>query len=235
MPNETVVSVIMPVRNGASYIGEALHSVLAELDAKDEIIVVDDGSTDSTDEVVRGVAPYARHFAVPNLGVSAARNVGLRAARGNFIAFLDHDDLWPPGSHRALRALLASTPSADAAAGRLHVRVEPGGTAGQIAELDGKYAPSMLSSCLYRRNLTDKVGLFDERLRYGEDVDYHLRLVEAGMRLVLSECEALIYRRHARNTTNAAPPRHIVLMHILARRARRHRASIAASSAARPS
>lgn len=220
------VSVIVPVRNGEAFIGDALGSVVAELEPQDEIIVVDDASTDGTDEVVRSAAPQARRLGSQRRGVSAARNAGLRAARGNLIAFLDHDDLWPAGGHRALRALLASNPQADAAVGRLRLRMEPGCTADRIAALDGQHAPSILMSCLYRRALIDRAGPFDEELRYGEDFDFYLRLLDAGMRAVFSESASLIYRRHAANATNTAPPDRTTLMRVLARRAQRHRAAL---------
>jgi glycosyltransferase involved in cell wall biosynthesis len=219
------VSVIVAVRNGEAFIGEALRSVVSQLEPPDEIIVVDDASTDGTDAVVRSVAPQARRLASEGSGVSAARNTGLRAARGSLIAFLDHDDLWPAGGHCALRALLAANPDADAAVGRLCIRVESGGAADSLAGLDGEHAPSILMSCLYRRELIDRAGLFDEALRYGEDFDFYLRLVDAGMRPVFCDSAALIYRRHARNATNTAPPQRITLMRVLARRAQRHRAA----------
>ena len=89
-------SVIIPVRNGERLVGEAIASALAQLGAGDEIVVVDDGSTDRTRAAVEAAADR-RVRLVPSggRGVSAARNVGIAVACGEFIAFLDHDDTWP--------------------------------------------------------------------------------------------------------------------------------------------
>jgi glycosyltransferase involved in cell wall biosynthesis len=88
-----MTSVIMPVHNGAAHITEAMASALAQLAQTDELIVVDDHSSDRTLSVVAAMAePRVRVLSTPRRGVSAARNVGLAAARGEFIAFLDHDD-----------------------------------------------------------------------------------------------------------------------------------------------
>src|SRR4051812_72489 len=96
-------SVIIPVHNGAAYIAAAMRSALDQLDSTDELIVVNDGSTDNTLVQIANVADArVRLVQSPRRGVSAARNFGFQAARGEFIAFLDHDDLWPPGRHEHL-------------------------------------------------------------------------------------------------------------------------------------
>jgi glycosyltransferase involved in cell wall biosynthesis len=215
------VSVIMPVRNGEAFIAAALRSVLAELMDGDELIVVDDASDDGTSLVVRNAAPNALYLKAAAPGVSGARNTGLRAAKGELIAFLDCDDLWPAGRQRALRDLLESDLSLNAVAGRIRISVQD--DTDDLAAIDGAHAPSILMTCLYRRALIDCVGFFDEGLHYGEDLDYHWRLMEAGMRIAFSEHDSLIYRRHSGNVTNAAPPRQLTIMKLLARRAARHR------------
>ena len=216
-------SVIIPVLNGAAYVNDAVGSVLSDLSAADEVLVVDDGSTDDTRRVLDLSDPRVVLLAGPGRGPSGARNVGLARARGEFIAFLDHDDLWPPGRHRALKAVLLRDGDADAAAGRVLVRIEASGIPGDHLGMHGRHAPAMLASCLYRRRLVERTGNFADDLRYGEDVDYHFRLVEAGMKLLRCEHDSLIYRRHAGNATNAAPPRATVLKELLGRKLRRMR------------
>jgi len=198
-------SVIIAVRNGERFITEAVASVLTQLEEHDELLVIDDGSTDATREPLLLSDRRLRLLAGPGRGPSAARNLGLTAARGDWIALLDHDDLWPAGRHRELRDLLAASPQFDAVAGRIEVRVEPGGRLGHCAAFHGRHGPSLLWSCLYRRQLIERVGGFDESLRFGEDSDYHARLCEAGMRLGFSDGCSLIYRRHAGNATNGMP------------------------------
>ncbi len=198
-------SVIIAVRNGERFIRDAVDSVLTQLAADDELLVVDDGSTDGTCDRLPGDDRRLRLIAGPGRGPSAARNLGLAASRGSLIALLDHDDLWPAGRHQQLRNLLAADPQLDAVAGWIEVRVEPGGRLGHCGAFQGRHGPSLPWSCLYRRHLIERVGGFDESLRYGEDSDYHARLCEAGMRLGFSDACSLIYRRHAGNATNQMP------------------------------
>lgn len=91
-----MISVIIPSYNSDKYIGEAIRSVLRQTCTDYEIIVIDDGSTDRTREIIENNFPKVRYFYIPNQGVSRARNYGIQMARGEFIAFLDADDLWLP-------------------------------------------------------------------------------------------------------------------------------------------
>jgi glycosyltransferase involved in cell wall biosynthesis len=211
------------VRNGEAFVNEAIASVLAQLSERDELLVIDDGSTDRTRAVLDLSDPRVQLLQGPGWGPSGARNVGLAHAHGDLIAFLDHDDLWPGGRQEALKRALLSDTSADAAAGRVLIKVEAVGVAGVHGRMHGRHAPSLLPCCLYRRALIERVGLFAIDLKYGEDLDYHFRLIEAGMKLVYCDHDALIYRRHAENTTNSAPPAAEILKQLLGRKLRRMR------------
>ncbi len=90
------ISVIIPTFNRADLISETLNAVLAQTLPADEIIVVDDGSTDGTSAILAGFASRVRHIPIPNSGDLVARNVGLQAARGRLVAFCDSDDIWLP-------------------------------------------------------------------------------------------------------------------------------------------
>ncbi len=110
-----LVSVVLPTYNRAHFIGEAIESVLCQTYAGCEVVVVDDGSNDGTDEVIRGrfgANARVRYFAQANRGVGAARNVGMREARGEFIAFLDSDDAFAPGKLEMQVACLRFLPDA---------------------------------------------------------------------------------------------------------------------------
>src|SRR5438477_2430339 len=109
-------SLIIPVRNGVRFIEEAVDSALRQLDPEDEIIVVDDASADATRSVLAGIPDRRmRVLDGSGRGVSSARNIGLAAAAGEFIAFLDHDDLWPPQRHAVLLQALIADVSIDCA------------------------------------------------------------------------------------------------------------------------
>ena len=137
-------SVIIPVRNGSNFIGEAIASALPQLAEADEIVVIDNGSTDDTVAVVRAIAdPRVRLISETRPGPAAARNAGLAVARGDLVSFLDHDDYWLEGRNAGLLKALADDPAADAAYGRLRMRVEPGADDQGLAALDGTLAQSV--------------------------------------------------------------------------------------------
>ena len=94
--NSNSISVVIPAYNSAAQLARALDSVLAQTRPAEEILVVDDGSTDATAEVARSYGDAVRLIAQANAGAAAARNAGIRAARGTWIAFLDADDEWLP-------------------------------------------------------------------------------------------------------------------------------------------
>jgi glycosyltransferase involved in cell wall biosynthesis len=200
----TCTSVIVPVHNGRRFIREGLESALAQLAHDDEIVVVDDASTDDTLSILGDIKDRRiRVLAGAGRGVSSARNIGLAAASGAFIAFLDHDDLWPRERHPVLLDILMADPSIDCAVGRLRVRMEHDAIAvPQLAGMDGRLAPNLsLCTGLFRRRVLDAVGWFDEGMPFCEDTDYLIRLVEHNYRVVLCPIDTLIYRRHSTNAT----------------------------------
>jgi len=205
MADKVQTSVIVPVRDGENFLEEAIVSVLEQLLSSDEVIVVDNDSSDASYSIAAKFAPRVTLLKCSTIGPSAARNHGLRHATGEHIAFLDHDDLWPAGRHRVLIEALDKDPSADAATGRIVVRYEGSGRQRSFAHLDRRIVPEVLLwSSLFRRRIIDQVGYFDEELRLGEDLAYALRLRDAGIRYARCDVDALIYRRHDRNATHDA-------------------------------
>lgn len=202
--NRPELTVVIPVRNGERFIEQAIRSVLAQLGDGDELLIVDDGSTDRTAALAVAIGDArTRIIASEAKGVSAARNLGLAAARGEYLAFLDHDDVWPPGRHQKLAQALRDNPVAGVAYGRIRVRAEADATQpGRGARLDGQHLPTQMGASLFRTAAVRAVGGFCEELRIGEDIDLHHRLTEAGVIAIRCECEALIYRMHGSNVTN---------------------------------
>lgn len=220
-------SVILPVRNGAPYIAEAIGSALLQLAPGDEVIVVDNGSTDDTVSVVLALGdPRVTLIAEERPGPAPARNAGLRVATGTLVSFLDHDDYWPEGRNAGLLAALAADPDANAAHGRLRVMVEPGADDQGFAGLDGTFAPSVgLHVHLFRRSLIDATGPMDEGMRLGSDVDYLARLKQAGMRSAVYDGDAAVYRRHGSNITLDVAGKREGMFGVLTRNLKRRRAT----------
>ena len=186
VPGVNDLSVIMPLFDGAPWVGDAIASVLEGADGLLELLVIDDGSTDDGAAVARRHGPPVRVIAQANAGPAAARNRGLDEARGDVIAFLDADDLWLAGRPDPRRSALAT---ADVVAGSTRTFVDGA---------PEPYAPDeptlALGSLLVRRAVVDRVGRFDPVLRRGEDVDWRLRLREAGIEAVLVPDVVLGYR-----------------------------------------
>ena len=203
MPVQT--SVIVPVRNGSLYIEEALDSVLPQLCSGDEVLIVDDASTDGTRLVLEGIADLRiKVLDGYGGGSSSARNIGLASAAGEFVAFLDHDDLWPPARHKKMIQKLVDDQKLDAVFGRIRVRFERGGVRWPwLVNQDGLHAPGTnLGNALYRRKALQEIDGFDETLRIGEDVEYFSRLLKVGIYFALCDVDGLIYRRHNMNVSN---------------------------------
>jgi glycosyltransferase involved in cell wall biosynthesis len=179
------VSVVVPTYNRAWCLAEALDSVLAQDVAGVELIVVDDGSTDDTPQLLAGYGERIRVLRQENRGVSAARNAGIAAARGGLVAFLDSDDLWLPGKLRAQvdffaahpEALVCQTEELWVKDGR---RVNPGRRhrkrGGMIFEPSLELCLVSPSAVMMRRELFERVGHFDEALPACEDYDLWLRV-----------------------------------------------------------
>lgn len=227
-----VVSVIMPAFNGEKYIAQAIESALVQLGAHDEILVIDNASTDRTAHVAQSIDdPRIRYFLEPKKGASAARNHGLRHARGPYVAFLDCDDLWPEGRQDGLMKLLTENPQLDAAYGRLRVFLD-GGMDPRIRQMDGALSP-VISLCpfLFRRVVLEKCGGMDEAMLVGEDVDYLAKLREAGMQAKPWTGDAYMYRRHNANTTALSESIGRGALEVLARKISRHRAQTSGETA----
>jgi glycosyltransferase involved in cell wall biosynthesis len=199
------VSIVMPVYNGARFIAEALASLQSEPGIDAEIIVVDDGSTDDTMVVVSSISAGDARIRVlsgEHKGVSSARNIGVRAASGQYITFLDSDDICPPGRIARQAQRLAGRPDAAAVIGETLLFEEltkdlqpaPGTRYLQIFTV-------MLHCALFHRDVFDRLGLFDETLSFSEDFDFFLRLAEAEMPLVVETEIASLYRRHPGSMT----------------------------------
>nr|WP_242463208.1 glycosyltransferase family 2 protein [Rhodocyclus tenuis] len=223
-----VVSVIIPSYNCAPYLRETVDSILAQTgDFVLDVIVVDDGSTDGTPEIARACGDSVRVFEQANAGVCAARNRGLRESRGDFVAFVDHDDYWFPHKLANQLVAFAQHPEVDVVysdisywfVNRQTRRFDPPETFAEHAvangidpEMSGWIYHRMLLECcpltsaaLIRRTPLLATGGFDEFLPYSEDWDLFLRLSRSSQFLKLRE-KTVLYRQHARQGSRVARP-----------------------------
>ena len=192
------ISVIVPVHNGADFYDSALDSVLLQDWPRLEIILVDDGSTDALAERIRERGYPVRCLRQEQQGPAAARNLGLRQACSELIAFLDIDDLWTEGHLHRLSAALRENPEAGIAQGlmRQFVLLPDGGRM-----LSGAYRMPYLGSCLFRRSVFEQCGTFDEKMKMGEDYDLMFRCWENDIAKLYVNQVSFLYRRHPGNMT----------------------------------
>ncbi|HUZ71436.1 MAG TPA: glycosyltransferase [Stellaceae bacterium] len=197
-----LVSVVIPVHNGARFLPEAIANILRQNYPSVEIIVVDDGSTDAIDAAVRDLPVDVRYFRQKNAGAAAARNRGIKDASGDIIAFLDVDDLWPENNLGLLVDTLLQNPHCDVVHGFAQLMHVSGGT-GQFEYIGNprESFPYYIGAGLYRRAAFQKVGLFDAELKFGEDTDWFARAKEAGLPIEKLEHVTLFVRRHDHNMT----------------------------------
>lgn len=200
----TTLSVVMPCYNGAAYLAEALVSALQQAPAPDEILVVDDGSTDGSAGIAEGFIAGVRCVRQEHQGVAVARNHGLSLARGDFIAFLDADDLWPAGSLAARRAVLDTHPEVDIAAGLVRQFISPE-LPDEIRRTltcpDETSRGRLVGSMLIRRHVFERIGDFNPSFQIGEAIDWVARADLAGLTSQTLDEVVLLRRIHTSNTT----------------------------------
>jgi glycosyltransferase involved in cell wall biosynthesis len=192
MPARPLVSVIIPTFNRAKLCARAVRSALAQTYSPLELIVVDDGSTDGTAEAIANeFGDSVIVLRQRNSGVSAARNAGMVRARGQYIAFLDSDDLWEPSKLDQQVDWLERHPDFGMVLCNIAVRGVDGANAGVIDRrprlprdgailVDVIRNPSLVpSTVLIRRQVYEKLGGFDPQLRTAEDLDFHMRVASS--------------------------------------------------------
>ena len=205
------VSVIIPAYNGDRYISDAIDSVLAQTYTDYEIIAINDGSTDDTKRVVREYGDRIQYYAQANQGVAASRNFGLSKAKGEYIAFLDQDDVFLP--HKL--GLQVEILNRDASIGIVS-------SGWQIVDRDGTvraavqpwlqipqlslanlivWKPVFLGAMLFRRSWLERTNGFDPNLEQAPDVDLVIRLAAMGCAAAWVKQTTVQYRQHETNAS----------------------------------
>ena len=210
------VSVIIPTYNQARFVAATVKSALAQTWPDVEVIVVDDGSMDGTREVLSAFGDRIRYIYQENKGLSGARNTGFLASRGDYLLFLDSDDVIHPDK----LALHVSFMEAEPGFGLVYSawqQIDEDGTPvlGEVRPNEqGQVLKRLLrrrffffaSAAVLRRACLERVGLFDESLSWSEDADMWLRLARAGYAFGYIDRSLLQYRIHAHSmTANVSP------------------------------
>lgn len=212
-------SVVVPVFNGEHQIADAISSLLAQDHPSVEVIVVNDGSTDGTADVVARF-PEVRYLEQENGGPAAARNAGIGVASGEFVGFLDADDIAPPTKLAAQIGRLLEYPEVTGVLGRQQIVLEDGvdvpewlGHDPYFGDLGGVNPISLVT----RRQVLEEIGGFDtsEGVWGGEDRDLLIRLREAGANIVVLDDVVLIRRIHGDNITYETRAERYPLLHAL--------------------
>lgn len=204
MLNTPLVSVIIPVYNGEQFLTQAIESVLSQTYKKIEIIVVDDGSSDNTAQIAKSFQENIRYTYQSNRGPAAARNHGIKIAKGEAISFLDIDDMWQEDKLEIHASYLAANPSVDIVQGLIQQITVPEEKSKNQASFEIASQPYQfinLGSAMYRNLVFDKIGLLDETLKYAEDFDWFLRAWENNISKVVLDRVMLFYRKHDNNMT----------------------------------
>lgn len=198
--NQNLISVIIPCQNGTNYLKEAIDSVKRQ-EMNTEIIVVDDGSTDDTANLARKCG--VRVYSIQHSGSSVARNFGLKNAKGDFVLFLDHDDVMTENALKTLYNELMSDISLGFVQGKLQDFISPeldNDDKKSLSPRKEPYGGTLAGAFLFKKSIFDIVGGFDENLKTGENVEFILRLNNTNgggesklKRLILSQlCAASI-------------------------------------------
>lgn len=196
-----LISVVIAVYNGEQYLAEAIDSVLSQTYRPIEVIVVDDGSTDATANVAKQYEEMVKYRYQANAGTGAARNQGIQLSRGNFLAFLDADDIWLENKLECQMDVFRTYPTVEAVFGHALQFYSP--------EMDEAFKrkiristtilPAYLPcAMLISREAFFKVGFFETQWQVGQDVSWYMRAQEQNLQMVM--LPDLVYKRRIHKT-----------------------------------
>lgn len=214
------ISIIIPAYNYAHFLVYTLENVLSQVDIELDIVVVDDGSTDNTADVVKRFGGAVRYIYQENKGLSAARNTGMLHAQGDFLVFLDADDLLLPGTLQAQASRLIDNTEAQIAIcyNQLFSSDTPQGPFHDLGRFEiikqdffvwlCKHNIAPVHAHMIRRKAALQVGNFDTSLKSLEDYDFWLRCAAAGHRFTFAENGIALYRKHDASMSSSLAEMH---------------------------
>jgi glycosyltransferase involved in cell wall biosynthesis len=212
-------SVIIPTYNNARFVAQAVESALMQSSVPAEIIVVDDGSTDGTQDVLAGYNDRITVIRQKNRGPAAARNHGYAVSSGDYLLFLDSDDLVPPNKLEIQISFLETHPEfglvysawrqIDESGTRVLGEVRPNKQGHLLRDILCRRLFFFPGTAVIRRECLEQVGPFDESLFGCEDADLWLRLAHAGYAFGYVDVPLFSYRVHSASITGTVNPRHV--------------------------
>lgn len=215
------ITVVMPVKNGASFIAQAIESIALQGVPELLLIVIDDGSDDGSalcaTEAARKHGLTMHLLKTPGVGPAAARNRGIQLTTSEYLSFLDCDDLWPAERLQQHLNYLESDSHCQLVVGKLQIvsKIPKRLAAFRFKDASQSLFGVNLAAATYRRSLFDTIGLLNEALIYGEDHDFFLRLREAKIPMKYVENTSLVYRLHDGNMTKDLSAKQMSLFSIL--------------------
>lgn len=223
---EPLVTAAIPVRDGEAYLAEAIESVLAQSRPCDQVIVVDNGSSDGSAAIAAGYGPPVEVVAEPRPGVGTARNAAVAAARGDFITFLDADDLWEPNKTELQLAAFAARPELSLVFG--HVRQFAGSELGEAKRatlrIPGEPQPGAhMGAMMASRAATEAIGPWAEDIKLSDGLTFLLRARELGLEQAMLPEVVMLRRVHGANRSIRNRDERIEFAHLLKRSLDRRR------------
>jgi glycosyltransferase involved in cell wall biosynthesis len=200
---KSLVTVIIPVFNGERYLSEAIDSVLNQSYRPIEVVILDDGSTDNTAVIAKRYLPSIKYYYQPNGGIASALNHGIAQSEGEYLSFLDADDLWLPDKLTIQMKTFEAEPTLDMVFGHIRQFFSPDldkELRSGIMLIDGNMPGYFKGTMLIRRESFFRVGLFDIRLHLGDFVDWYSKAIEKGLKSFMVPDVVMARRIHENNT-----------------------------------
>lgn len=200
--NIPFISVIVPVFNGERYLAEALESIQNQTYPHFEIIVVNDGSSDGTQSVIKSF-PSVKSISQSHSGLSAALNKGIKNSNGNFFAFLDADDIWVKDKLKNQVNIFRKNPDMEAVFGHIVQFRDPN----SLERAEGKHSTYKMpgyckGSMLIKRKAFLRIGFFDTQWKMGDFIEWYQRAKEKRLRATLISEVVMRRRVHSRNMSS---------------------------------